>query len=157
MGYFENGWTVFVEIFRIWRLIDFESIGVKIVKNARQEPEILYLKRIMSGVLTNLPILVSKWCQDCQIAIKFIRDMQKGVGLAVVELIWYFIALCAHNITWHSLEQSHKNVRATAATNKYDPLCRLDYNWAGELKITPADQPIRNTHNLHYLTQNSAW
>jgi hypothetical protein len=42
--------------------------------------------------LTNLLILVSKWCQDCQIAIKFIRDMQKGVGLAVVELIWYFIA-----------------------------------------------------------------
>ena len=83
--------------------------------------------------------------------------MQKGVGLAVVELIWYFIALYADNVTWHSLEQSHKNVRATAATNKYDPLCRLDYNWAGELKITPADQPIRNTHNLHYLTQNSAW
>ena len=53
----------------------------------------------MSGVLTNLPILVSKWCQDCQIAIKFIRDMQKGVGLAVVELIWYFIALYADNVT----------------------------------------------------------
>jgi hypothetical protein len=49
--------------------------------------------------------------------------MQKGVGLAVVELIWYFIALYADNVTWHYLEQSHKNVRATAATNKYDPLC----------------------------------
>jgi hypothetical protein len=69
------------------------------VKNAHQETEILYLKRIMSGVLTNLLILVSKWCQDCQIAIKFIRDMQKGVGLAVVELIWYFIALYADNVT----------------------------------------------------------
>ena len=69
------------------------------MKNACQEPEILYLKRIMSGVLTNLPILVSKWCQDCQIAIKFIRDTQKGVGLAVVELIWYFIVLCAENVT----------------------------------------------------------
>ena len=99
IGYFENGWTVFVEILRIWRLIDSESSGVKIVKNAHQETEILYLKRIMSGVLTNPPILVSKWCQDCQIAIKFIRDTQKGVGLAVVELIWYFIALYADNVT----------------------------------------------------------
>jgi hypothetical protein len=53
----------------------------------------------MSGVLNNLPILVSKWCQDCQIAIKFIRDTQKGVGLAVVKLIWYFIALYAVNVT----------------------------------------------------------
>jgi hypothetical protein len=69
------------------------------VKNAHQEPEMLYLKRIMSGVLTNLPILVSKWFQDCQIAIKFIRDTQKGVGLAVVELIWYFTALYAENFT----------------------------------------------------------
>ena len=69
------------------------------MKNAHQETEILYLKRIMSGVLTNLPILVSKWYQDCQIAIKFIRDIQKGVGLAVVELIWYFIALYADNVT----------------------------------------------------------
>ena len=51
------------------------------------------------GVLTNLPILVSKWCQDCQIAIKFIRDTQKGVGLAFVELIWYFIALYADKVT----------------------------------------------------------
>ena len=46
----------------------------------------------MSGVLTNLPIPVSKWCQDCQIAIKFIRDTQKDTGLPVVELIRYFIA-----------------------------------------------------------------
>jgi hypothetical protein len=69
------------------------------MKNAHIEPEILYLKRIMSGVLTNLPILVSKWCQDCQIAIKFIRDTLKGVGLAVVELIWYFVALYAKYVT----------------------------------------------------------
>jgi hypothetical protein len=96
--YFENGQAVFVEILRIWSLINSESNGVKIVKNACQEPEILFLKLIVSGVLTNLPILVSKWCQDCQIAIKFIRDTQKGVGLAVVELICYFIALYADNV-----------------------------------------------------------
>jgi hypothetical protein len=79
----------------------------------------------MPGILTDLPILVSKRCQDCQIAIKFIRDMQKGVGLSVVELIWYYIALYADNVTWPYLEQSHKNVRTTAATNEYDSLCVL--------------------------------
>jgi hypothetical protein len=78
--------------------MDSESSGVKIGKNVHQEPEILFLNRTMSGVLTNLPILVSKWCQDCQIAIKFIRNTQNGVGLAVVKLIRYFVALYADNV-----------------------------------------------------------
>ena len=103
MRYLWSGSSNFIEILRIWRIIDSESSDVKIVKNACQEPEILYFQRITSGVLTIPPFLVSKLCQQCPIAMKFIRDMPKSVVLAVVELIWYFIALAADNVTWHSL------------------------------------------------------
>jgi hypothetical protein len=143
IGYFKNGRTVFVENLNSENMesYPFWIDESKSIEKCLSRTRDIVLNKAYHIRCFNQPFYpcFTLWQEcNCKIATKITWDTQKGVGRAFVEIIRYLIAPYADNVKWHSLKLTHKNVHATAATNKYDPSC----NWRTK---------IPQYHSLHNL------